>query len=542
MVKKVLFLVLAIIFFLIPFHKEKASAATEYAIWKSDFEYTPSNYLINPELIFDNDYTTRGQIGYSKQITIYFKEPTVLKGIDTISTGLNVRIYGASGVLGSFNTSYSNGTTPIFTPLNYSEPVTKVEIYNSSGNTEYVKHWGFLKESKYEEVNGLNSIATDEAVNLSWNNPIEKKLFAGTQVFRNGVLIKSFDKTVSSFKDNEVKPNTVYDYIVKATYEDGFITKGVTKRVTTNEKLELKELKGVALSFNSGSFTWKNPNNPLFKKVNIYKDGEKIGETISDNYKVSNLKGGTNYTFSFKIEDVDGKEREAQELNIKTPVEPPPEIEDPTFETDENGDYIVKWETPTEGKMKVFVGGVLYKTVPASDKSITIPKSDLKYTVLGDPDVTLQPVSESGIPGEIIGEESKTKPPFSVIDLIESGNGLLWYIAPLLLLALSFLLFPKLRNLILGSFRISKEEQRETRNRFRTETQTKDLQDQKMKNRMDKERLERKKRQEIRSMHQGKEQLEKLEQRERKRREARQLREPRVKVRTPREPRRRGTK
>lgn len=308
----------------------------------------------------------------------------------------------------------------------------------------------------------------------------------------------------------------------------------------------------------SFSMTWNPPkDNPNFIQTNIYKNGTKIANVAKeiDVWKDDDVLPNTSYTYKLTAVYDDGFETSGVNITDTTNAEPPPKIEGGSYEKEENGDYTITWEKPTTGEIKVYVGGGLYKTIPANQKSITIPKNDLKYNVFGEPDVKLQPVSESGLEGE---EESpqleSIKSPFTVNDLIETGNGLLWYVGPLLLLGLSFLLFPKLRNLVFGSFGKKKEEQTVNQKELRTAAQPKDIQDQEMKNRMDNERLKRRERQELRSQHQGKDHLEKLGRRrrggsdfrkndsveprkrvERRNREARKAREPRV----PREARKR---
>ncbi|MBK5447029.1 hypothetical protein JFU13_29480 [Peribacillus sp. TH24] len=419
----------------------------------------------------------------------------------------------------------------------------------------------------HEDVNELSVISnTSNSVDLKWKTPGFNSEFTGTKVYRNDVLIATLDKTKGEYIDRNVQAETSYKYKVSATYTDQYETGGVSKSVTTQSApppMILESLQGKA-THKDVEFTWKLPKREDFKRVNIFQDGVKVGTSTGQGFSLEGLEPSKLYKFSFTITDTNNIETtEPQFLSIKTLEEPPGVIEGGDFTEEVDGDLIITWEEPTKGKIKVFVGGKEYAIVPASDRRFTIPSKDIKYNIFGDPDVYLQPISDSGTPGEVT-TPPKEEPPFSAGDLIESGNGLLWYISPLILLGLSFLLFPKLRDLLINAIRNKKNESNEKPKeieRFRTdETQMKDPQDQEMKKRMEKERLERKERQEIKEKHQGKAYLEKLEKRakerktldfkisdsveprrraERRSREPRTPRESKRTTREPREPRRR---
>lgn len=558
-------ILMVLLLVLIPLQAKKTSAETVNAVWHKDFEYSPTTDLINPENIFDYTTSTYGRIGYSKKVTITFIQPIKLAAIEYGAASLSWRVLDETGATMD---SWGSVNGPLQTrTANYAKPVKSITIYNPSGNNEVISHIVFKIPAPVDhtEISNVLSTVTDKSFSMTWNPPKDNPNFIQTNIYKNGTKIANVAKEIDVWKDDDVLPNTSYTYKLTAVYDDGFETSGVNITDTTsNEQPDptkippsnVRDLSVSNITDTSLELGWVNPDDDDLDKINIYKNGTLLESIpVNSTYKVLGLTPNTSYAFSVSLVDKEGNESSKQKITATTNAEPPPKIEGGSYEKEENGDYTITWEKPTTGEIKVYVGGGLYKTIPANQKSITIPKNDLKYNVFGEPDVKLQPVSESGLEGE---EESpqleSIKSPFTVNDLIETGNGLLWYVGPLLLLGLSFLLFPKLRNLVFGSFGKKKEEQTVNQKELRTAAQPKDIQDQEMKNRMDNERLKRRERQELRSQHQGKDHLEKLGRRrrggsdfrkndsveprkrvERRNREARKAREPRV----PREARKR---
>ncbi|MEF7566331.1 hypothetical protein V4V35_25410 [Bacillus infantis] len=393
------------------------------------------------------------------------------------------------------------------------------------------------REIDYIEPTKLQGTPTEKSVSLTWEKAADNPYYIKTNIYRDGVLIG--ESTSVMFEDSSVKAVTNYTYKITAVYSDGTETNGIslslkTKPIPVNYE-EVSNLQGEA-NYKSVNLTWENPvGNIYFSKVNVYREGLLVGSTEGSSFEDTNAKEGTEYRYLIKAVYTDGKETIGSTIILKTKIDVPPKIEGGGFEGQPNGDYLVKWDEPTTGKIIVYVGGSKYAEVDASAKQFVIPGPDVKYTPFGDPDIKLQPVSESGKPGEMEEAPKPQQPtnPLSTKDLVETGNGLLWYVAPLLLLALSFLLVPKLRALIVNSFRNDQKgvaegkEVKEGRfRRFRNEASE----------RREKEAAERKERKE---QHQGKQYLERMDRLERERIESdertsrtREAREREVKIAT----------
>src|SRR5690606_9865232 len=128
--------------------------------------------------------------------------------------------------------------------------------------------------------------------------------------------------------------------------------------------------------------------------------------------------------------------------------------------------FIYSWKEPTKGSVKVKVDGKEYKTVPAADGKITIPKADMKYDAFGDPLISVQPIGENGKAGEELSESTirDLTMPFSPKDLLGSSMGLVMVIGGFVLLALSFLFVPKIVRMIKRA--IGKESEKEKNERI----------------------------------------------------------------------------
>lgn len=317
---------------------------------------------------------------------------------------------------------------------------------------------------KPKNVTNLKATSNGTTIKLSYSPPGDAT-FTGVKIYRDERLIKTLSKTEITFLDTGLDYATNYTYKITSVYIDGFETTGVSVSAKTGDPPkppnDLNSISSKA-EWNSVVLNWNLPSDKTnLAKIFVYRNGTKIAElngdqtTFTDN-KVNPL---TSYQYTLKTVSDIFLESTGVSITVKTPEEPIPEVVDSGFEKLENGDYLFKWKEPTDGKVKVLIDGKEYKTVDAKLLEILIPTKDMKYDMLNNPKVSLVPISESGkegkpeIPKPIDPESGGTTFPFTVDELVKTGFNLLWFIGPILLLALSFLLFPKFRNLIFGAFR-----------------------------------------------------------------------------------------
>lgn len=309
--------------------------------------------------------------------------------------------------------------------------------------------------------------------------------------------IGTFKTTGNSYTFKNLTPDTSYTIIASIVNTAGMKSNPVNITARTLEAPPPdKEVKNLQAKprHNRVDLSWENPSYEGFHHVRIYRKNNANNRTpfmkflfgavvyADDDFKPIFETNGTYFndltvepekTYEYKLttSSIDGLESEGVTIQVTTLPEPPPEMGGVEQEEDENGDYVFKWTSPTEGTVKILVGGEEYATVPASDGRITIPKDDMKYTPLGNPDVRLVPISESGKEGSptypgTVGGGGSIKIPFTPKDVLTSAVQLFGVVGPFLFLILAIYvtrvyLIPLIRK------SASKREVREGR-RFRT--------------------------------------------------------------------------
>lgn len=334
--------------------------------------------------------------------------------------------------------------------------------------TKKFKTPDIVDETPPGNVSNLNAMQLYNAVELTYELPGDSD-FAFVQIYRNGVLIKN-NYTKNTFIDESVQPDVEYIYKVISVDTSGNKSSGVSKSIKVIAT-EVKNLRAKA-DFDRVDLLWSVPDREDFEFARIYRKDENKSFSLfslfstNDDYTLIFETNGTFFNdltvkpeskYIYKVTTIiSGKESDGLQITVNTPKIKVGGID---VEKDENGDYIITWDKPTTGKIKVLVGGKQYKIVNASDKKIVIPAKDMKFTLLGDPDVTLIPLDENGneigvptkpgtgngggIIGDIIGgglERSDLTPG----NLLLIGVSLLGLVGAFVLLGLAFKVVPKL--------------------------------------------------------------------------------------------------
>lgn len=295
----------------------------------------------------------------------------------------------------------------------------RIQSSDSSKNVTVnsMKIYG-AQDKNYQNISNFIVTGTHDQVSMTWDIPSGNPDFTGTKIYKNGEFLKSVDSSTKTFTDSNVSADTNYTYKITAVYSDGHETAGISKSVTTkstpppdrdgdgipddedefpDDPTNVGEVKNLEITttYKSANLSWVLPKSENLQHVNIYR------ETLTQetSYMDKLINGNTVYAAGEKIFETNG-----------------------TY----FNDYTVEPGTEYE-----------YKVTTTSVEGVESEGVTARTTTPGKPLVDFEEVSL----------------PFSVKDLLLSGNGLLWIIGPFILLALAFLLVPKLRNLILGAFR-----------------------------------------------------------------------------------------
>jgi hypothetical protein len=337
-------------------------------------------------------------------------------------------------------------------------------------------------------ITDLTSVVDYKTVNFTWVNPDDPD-FTGLKIYRDTNLVTTLDKTINTFSES-IAPSTTYTYKFIATYTLGMAS-GVTKAVNTDPLPPVKKIQDIKVSttYNRANLSWNLPEQDGLKHVNIYrvkveeKNGffksifslsgskvyasdpdTKIFETNGTYFNDLTVQPESKYEYTLTTQTEDGRESEGVTVLATTKAEPEPVLVDEGYTIEPvNSDYIFKWSEPTTGTVKVLINGTQYKTVEASEKQIAIPKKDMKYTIFGDPDVSLIPISPYGKEGDKVtnpgGMIDSLKLPFNVTDLLQTIMGIIGLFGPFILLTLVIYYFKPIKNLIVrAAHRVKKGE------------------------------------------------------------------------------------
>jgi len=313
-------------------------------------------------------------------------------------------------------------------------------------------------------IKNLKIKQNGQDVELSYDFPTDDD-FEYVVINRDGYTIANQYKE-SSYVDKKLNYNQEYKYEISAYDASANKSTSVTGTITLITQ-DVTNLKANA-KYDQVELTWSLPNAQGFKNVVIYRKNNDVKlfarlfksnetplfETNGTQFKDLTVEPDTNYTY--RVASVYDEETSGSTVSVKTPKV---SVSGGGTNIDENGDYIITWEKPTTGKIKVLVGGKDYAVVSASDKKITIPKDKMKFDLIGLPDVKLIPIDDDGNEGEIstpgAGEGTGSGGIGEIIgggavaDIINPKNlvdvvmALLLLIGGFLLLAMAFEIVPK---------------------------------------------------------------------------------------------------
>lgn len=170
----------------------------------------------------------------------------------------------------------------------------------------------FIDDGKVSDVTDLKAKADINKVELTWKNPVEEG-FNGVNIYQDDVLIKTLDKSATSYTINDLKEGTMYRFKVSSLDGINAETKGVVSSITTlidPTKIppsNVTNLKVNDIKSNSVNLSWVNPSDKDLKGLRIFNGDKLVSETgIVDNFLVKDLKPNTSYEFKVVAVDNDG--------------------------------------------------------------------------------------------------------------------------------------------------------------------------------------------------------------------------------------------
>lgn len=316
---------------------------------------------------------------------------------------------------------------------------------------------------------------------------INKNYFSG--VLPDKLIFYIADKKTNdiNIKDTSallknLKAQTDYDLYYLADYKNGNLSKKKSIKFTTLDvDRDVSNLTATSTA-SEVSLKWSMPQYKTLDFARIYRKKDDAGflsmvfakdstkdstyeplfETNGTTFKDLTVAADKDYNYKITTVSTSDDESDGKTIVVKTKKIT---VDGGGTDIDDNGDYVITWTSPITGKIKVMVGGKQYAIVPASDKKITIPKKDMSFNILGNPDVKLTPIDDDGNEGDTTtpGAGSGTGNGGGIGDIVGGGSlaalltpnnilqasmGLIAVVASILLLRLAFMVAPRLIRLI----------------------------------------------------------------------------------------------
>lgn len=322
----------------------------------------------------------------------------------------------------------------------------------------------------------------NESVVLNWINPTDSD-FSHVRIYRNNVSIAN-NITDTTYIDDDVKTNVNYTYRVAAIDKSDNRSVGVTGSIMI-AGTNVYDVRAQAKAYDKVDISWKNPVREDFEIVTIYRkekesgimarafslfanDDEGYTQLFQTNGTIFNdmtVAADTEYRYKLTA-TLANTVSDGVTVDVKTPKTV---VNGGGSELDEEtNEYVITWDKPTTGQIKVMIAGVQYQIVPAANKETRIPAASMKFDLLGRPDVQLIPIDESGnegLPsspgggssggggglGNVIGGAT-VNDILNAPNLLLAGVGLLSVIGGFILLGLAFLIVPKLVATIVNAY------------------------------------------------------------------------------------------
>lgn len=392
-----------------------------------------------------------------KSITLNWQLPDHKKLVDVKVNGVSI------GKVQSFKASQLNSNTE------YEYNITAVYSDGTEINTLY-KSKTLEDKTPPGLIQNLRLKQNGKDVELSYVLPTDDD-FNHVVIKRDGFVIANQYKD-NKFVDSNLNYGQEYKYEISTYDKNGNGSRAVEGRITLVTQ-DVTNLKANA-NYDQVKLTWNLPNADGFKNVVIYRKNNDVGmfarlfrsnekplfETNGTEFKDLTVEADTSYTY--RVASVFEDETQGATVSVRTPKV---SASGGGTAKDENEDYVITWDKPTKGKIKVMVGGVQYAVVPASDKKIIIPKNKMKFDIIGNPDVQLIPIDEDGnegIPskpgagegtgngggiGDIVGGGDLADV-LSPGNILKGGMGLIIIVASILLLRFAFIIAPKIIRLV----------------------------------------------------------------------------------------------
>lgn len=386
-----------------------------------------------------------------------------------VPSGSTVSSFSANVGAGAWKIEFYNSSSLVLTEngtgnqsLSFSlSNFTSVKFYNMSGASMNVNELSLNGTSGADttppsNVSSLNAVAGDGQVQLSWVDPTDSD-FKGVKVYQGSTLLSTITDGSTSYLVSGLTNGQSYNFTVKSYDTSNNLSSGVSTTSTPIAPVDNtapKEVSGITEShdYKSIKLTWTNPTDSDYSTTKVYNadDDTLLGSTASGTLSFNGLTPNTTYNYLITTVDKTGNESLGKQFTVKTDDAPIPSITNATITKNNQGDYVVSWDSSDSGKVRVDAQGKTLGTFDALSSPQTIDKSLITESLTGIPPVTLTPISTTDKEGDPVTVSNPTsmkatlEKSINAMAILKSTFGLIGLVGSLILLGLIITFAPRL--------------------------------------------------------------------------------------------------
>ena len=199
-----------------------------------------------------------------------------------------------------------------------------IDTLSDTTSSSYSLYLVYIEDEKPSKVsNFIVKDFTAGFVELTWKSSKDNTGILEYELYRDGVLIKTLNYDITSYKDSDVIPNTNYKYEIVAVDYSGNKSEvneviDVTTLVDVTPPNKVENILPSAKAWNA-TMSWNEAkDDSKITGYDIYLNEVYIGTTKELTYQLNNLTPDTNYIVKIIAKDLGGYYSEEAVANFKT--------------------------------------------------------------------------------------------------------------------------------------------------------------------------------------------------------------------------------
>ncbi len=281
-------------------------------------------------------------------------------------------------------------------------------------------------------TNFTASALSENSIILRWRDNSDNE--EGFEIYRDGALIQRANSGESSFIDENLKPDTLYRYSIRAYNQKGFSAKvsakAATFKIDKNPPFKPEGFKAKALSSKIVKLLWKNRDDGEVRGYNLYRDSKLLSSFSKDTYFYfdTDLIPDREYVYEIRAFNSKG-ESEGDIVRVKTAKFPTQKPKAPLFlKAAAVGDRMIelRWRDNSDNEegFEIYRDGELIHTAYPDenlflDKNL-LPASSYTYEIRAVNDLGY--LETLRVEAKTLSREDMIIPPTDLYATLKSGK------------------------------------------------------------------------------------------------------------------------